>query len=433
MPRARASAGKRVPRILLRGSWKSVNIGDVGHTPGALRLFERYFPEAEITLWPGRLEHGSRELLLKWFPRLRIADGTIDEQGRPTTRELAAAWEWADFLVHGSASGFGARPHVDAWHRLTGRSYGAFGISTDPISGFGPGRLVEGGTLDDLTAKIGQLPHNHLDRAERSSIDHAAFIFCRETLSRDYMRRQNVQTPLVEFGPDSTFAIPLRDDARADTYLRTAGIEPGRFIGVVPRLRYTPYHAMSGTPATADDKVRDAINARGVELDHARLRALITTWVRSTGLKVLTCPEMTYQVELAKKMLVDPLPADVRRHVVWRDQYWMPDEAAAIYAQARTIVSMECHSPIIALANGTPAIYVRQPTDTIKGQMYRDIGASDWVLEVDQTAGDKLWACVEKIHRDPEQARARVQEIMIGVAAQQRKMVEAVRQAVAAA
>ena len=35
--------------------------------------------------------------------------------------------------------------------------------------------------------------------------------------------------------------------------------------------------------------------------DHAAVREMIVAWVRQTGLKVLACPEMTHQVELAKE------------------------------------------------------------------------------------------------------------------------------------
>ena len=70
---------------------------------------------------------------------------------------------------------------------------------------------------------------------------------------------------------------------------------------------------------------------------------------------------MTYQVELAKHVLVDPLPDDVKQNVVWRDTFWLPDEAASIYSKAQAVVSMECHSPLIALHNGTPA-YLRSTT-----------------------------------------------------------------------
>ena len=82
---------KRPPKILLRGSWQSVNIGDIGHTPGALALLQKHFPEAEITLWPGKLGHGSRELLSKGYPKLKIVEGALDSQGKPTTPELACA------------------------------------------------------------------------------------------------------------------------------------------------------------------------------------------------------------------------------------------------------------------------------------------------------------------------------------------------------
>ncbi len=138
---------------------------------------------------------------------------------------------------------------------------------------------------------------------------------------------------------------------------------------------------------------------------------------------------MTYQVELAKKLLVDPLPADVKPNVVWRDTYWLPDEAASVYARAAAVVSFECHSPIIARATGTPAFYVRQPTDTIKGQMYHDIGVSDWTFEVDETSGDELWSRLKTIHDAPVKTRARVRQVMAGVERIQSRMVEAARMA----
>ena len=207
-------------------------------------------------------------------------------------------------------------------------------------------------------------------------------------------------------------------------------LDQGKFICVVPRLRYTPYYRIrANAKRTADDDVKDAINHRTTEQDHAKLRETIISYVRATGHKVLACPEMTYQIELAKDSLIDPLPADVKRNVVWRDTYWLPDEAASIYAKALAVVSIECHSPLIALRNGTPTFHVRQPTDTCKGQMYRDIGASDWLFEIDETSGPQLWSRLETIHRDPAAARAKVKAIMAGVERIQRRMVDAVREA----
>jgi len=175
------------------------------------------------------------------------------------------------------------------------------------------------------------------------------------------------------------------------------------------------------------DDVRDAINNRTTEADHAKLREMMVRYVRATGHKVMVCAEMTYEVELGKQVLVDPLPEDVKKNVVWRESYWLPDEAASIYAKAAAVVSVECHSPLIAYKVGTPAFYVRQPTDTCKGQMYRDMGADDWFFEVDETSGALLWQRLDRVVRRPAEARAQVKRIMAGVEARQKAMVEQVR------
>ena len=275
------------------------------------------------------------------------------------------------------------------------------------------------------------LPASHLAKDLRYVIDASAFFFCRDTITRDYLKAQGVKTPVLEFGPDAQLGMTLRDDARGLAWLDAHGLQPGRFICVIPRLRYTPYHRIrSNAKASPDDAAKDAINARTVDADHAKLRDLIVAYVRATGNRVVACAEMTYQVALAREQLVDPLPADVKSRVVWRDTYWLPDEAASIYARAQAVISMECHSPLIALRNGTPAFYLRQPTDTCKGQMYRDIGADDWFFEIDETSGPQLWARLEAIHRDPAAARSKVKSIMAFVEQRQKRMVDAVRETI---
>jgi hypothetical protein len=406
-----------------------VNIGDIGHTPGALALLEQHFPEAEITLWPGRLGHGSRELLAKGYPRLKIAEGSLDTIGTPTNPELAKAWQQADLYLSGSGSGFPASQHAVTFHRITNKPVGVFGVSTDPVSGIGDGREPEGGTLRDIRAKAAKLPPTHLNADLRYIIDRSSFFFCRDTISRDYLRAQRVKTPILEFGPDAQLAMTLRDDARGFEWLKRHGLEEGKFICVIPRLRYTPYYRVNNVPRVPSDSIKDAINDRTTERDHAKVREMIVSYVTNTGNKVMACAEMTYQVEMAKEVLVDPLPPEVKKNVVWRDTYWLPDEAASIYSKAEAVISLECHSPLIALRNGTPAFYVRQPTDTCKGQMYRDFGADDWFFEVDETNGSELWSRLATIHRDSSKAKAKVKSILATVDKAQRRMVEAARSA----
>ena len=418
----------RRPCILLRSSWQSVNIGDIGHTPGALSLLNKHFPEAGITLWPGRLDQASRDLLTQSYPDLKIVEGTVGTDGRPTP-ELARAWAETSLYLSGSGSGFPASAHAVAFHKATGKPVGVFGVSTDPISGIGEGREPEGGTLKELRAKALRLPPGHLPADLRYIIDRAAFFFCRDTISRDYLRAQKVKTPILEFGPDAQLGMHIRDDAKGLAYLKASGLEEGRFICVIPRLRYTPYYRIRGTPRTPADDIRDAINSRTTEADHAKLREMIISYVKNTGNRVLACPEMTYQIELGKEVLVDPLPEAIRKNVVWRDSFWLPDEAASVYARAQAVISVECHSPLIALHNGTPAMYVRQPTDTCKGQMYRDFGAGRWMFEIEETSGGELWSRVAEIVKDPGKARVRVRSILSGIEDRQKRMVAAVRAA----
>lgn len=378
--------------ILLRSSWQTVNIGDIGHTPGALALLYRFLPEAEVILWPSRIDNGVEEMLLKNFPRLKIAKGNVDVNGKPTTEELNDAFKKADFLLHGSGPSVVAQRHMEAWRKYTGKPYGIYGV-----------------TIGEVDADL------------RDLIDHAKLIFCRDTSSLSYLKEIGIKCPVMEFAPDATFGIHLRDDRKADDYLKTAGLKPGEFICVVPRLRHTPYWKIKGVEPTESDRKAAANSEKYREKDHAKLRAGIIKWVEKTGLKVLACPEMTYEVELAKTELVDPLPEDIKKNVIWRDSYWTPDEAASVYAKARIVLSIEMHSPIIAAAMGIPAIHVRQPTDTRKGQMWRDIGLSDWMFEMDDSTGEQLAECLLDIHLDYPAAQTKLAKAMAFVQKRQRE------------
>lgn len=439
VPMASAAPKKRdrPPRILLRGSWQSVNIGDIGHTPGALTLLEKYFPEAEVTLWTapgtsatGPLGYGARDMLTKAFPKLKIVAGSVGKDMKPTTPELAKAWEDTDLYLNGSGSGFPAAANAVAFHKATNKPVGVFGVSNDPISGFGNGRDPEGGTLASLRERALKLPATHLSDDLRYIIDRAAFFFCRDTITRDYLKAQGVKTPVLEFGPDAQIGMRLRDDKTGDAWLAKHKLEEGNFICVIPRLRYTPYYTIRKTEPTNMDREKDKINDRTTEKDHAKLRDMMVSYIKATGNKVMVCAEMTYQVEMGKTVLVDPLPEAVKKNVVWRDTYWLPDEAASIYARAQCVISVECHSPLISLYQGTPTIHVRQPTDTCKGQMYRDFGAEDWLFEVDEADGAKLWSRLEAIVSKPAAAREKVKTIMAKVEEHQKRMVAVVKSSI---
>ncbi|MCF7838743.1 MAG: polysaccharide pyruvyl transferase family protein [Candidatus Marinimicrobia bacterium] len=420
-----ASSGIARRRVLLRSSWQAVNIGDIAHTFGLLRACARFAPEVEVWLWPMNIELGVREALARHFPEVPLVEGAWDATGQPTTPELARALATCDVLAHGSGPSVVAWKDLEAWRRLTGKPYVICGVTLDPTRGPEP-ESWEGGTLSALARNVAAAPLDRLTPPVNEVLRGARRVYCRDSLSRQYLHRLGLPREQTAFGPDATFACDVRDDETAGAYLAQAGLTAGTFLCVIPRLRWTPYYRFkSGFEENEHTARLDAINERTRHTDHAPLRDLITRWVTTTGRRALLCPEMTYQVQVAREELYEPLPPEIRAQVVWRDRYWLPDEAAAVYARAWAVVSLENHSPILALAQGTPSLMIRQPTDTIKGQMWPDLGFDDCFFEIEETTGAKLWDRLAAWLADYPAARHTAQTRHAAALAQVREMVMA--------
>jgi polysaccharide pyruvyl transferase WcaK-like protein len=363
---ARAADGSL--RILLRSSWQTVNIGDIAHTPGMLALLERHRPKDSVTLWPKGLSAEVERLLAARFPKLTIAR---------TSREQDEALAACDFFLHGSGPGLVGAAEAER-ARKAGKPYGFAGV-----------------TLSDAELK-----------EHRELLAGAAFVFCRDTDSLRAFEKAGITGPRAAFGPDATFALDLRDDAAADALMMAHQLEPGEFLCAIPRLRWTPYWEIF--PETnRPNPERSAVNEAFAERDHAKIREAIVAWVRESGQKVFLVPEMTYAVPRLRPLLYDPLPKEVKPKVAVLDRYWLTAEAASVYAKAAAVLSFEMHSPIMAVAAGTPAVLLRQPTDTRKGQMWRDIGLDEWIFEIDDSTGSQIAERVIGIQRNLQAARAR--------------------------
>jgi hypothetical protein len=113
-------------------------------------------------------------------------------------------------------------------------------------------------------------------------------------------------------------------------------------------------------------------------------------------------------------------------------RYWLSDEAASVYKAARVVVSMECHSPIIANTQGRPGFYLRQPTDTWKGQMYPDLGLGDWKFELDTATGREIAECLLNVHVHYDAALGVVKKASVRAADQHAKTMNVVKKILAA-
>lgn len=387
-------------QVLVRSSWQTVNIGDVAHSPGTLHAFRRVQQDVDLVLWPWSLDAREREMFARYLPEVRVIDGELDADGEPTTAELRRAWQEADVLVHGSGPGPVRAADVRVWQQRTGKPSAFFGITVDPWERPQPYTLAEQAMMIDT------LPPGDLPPERRDVFAASAFLYCRDSLSMRYLQRQEVTGPVLDLGPDATLLHRWYDDAAADRTLEAFALQEGRYLCVVPRLRWTPYHRIPGrgVPASREMWRRDAVNAVHVHADMAPMRAAIEAWVRESGGQVLICPEMSYAVETGERYLAHGYPDDIQPHVKHLDRYWQLQEAAAVYRRAAGVLSQECHSPLLATAAGVPSLYVREPTDTVKGQMYDDLGLPMAEVQRDGTPAVLRW--LRDLVERPEQLRA---------------------------
>ena len=187
-------------KILLRSSWQTVNIGDIGHTPGVLHLLEKYLPNVEVRLWAGDVGNGVKELLLRRFPKLEIFSSSDNSS-------LQRAFKECDFLLHGSGPYLVADKDVERWKNETGKPYGVYGITYNDIN---------------MSANVNTL----LSKAE--------FVFFRDSYSLNYAKSVGVKSKIMEFGPDGAFAVDTFNETAARAFLNVHQLEVGKFLCVIP-------------------------------------------------------------------------------------------------------------------------------------------------------------------------------------------------------
>jgi len=375
------SPARRPPRILLCSAWQIVNIGDIAHTPGILGLLEKFIPGAEIILWTFKpLTPPARDLILRRFPKLAILESPLGADGEPDAAACEAI-DRSDFFLHGSGPSMLGWAHAEAFVRRTGRGYGVFGV----------------------TYGLYGIP-------EKETLSRARFVYFRDSASLERAKLEGVHAPVMEWSPDAAFAFDLRDDARADAFLSANGLEDGNFLCCISRYRNTPFWLMP-SHASPFDAEKHACNEEKKEADHAPLLEAIIAVARETTMKILLCPEDETQMEITREMLFEKLPDDVRGKVVWRETFWLPDEALAVYQRSAGLFGHEMHSPIMCIGHGIPAIVCRWAEQSTKGIMWRDIGLGEWLFDLDRRdEAAQVATTVLALAKDPAAARAKAEQ-----------------------
>ncbi|CCH00397.1 hypothetical protein FAES_2388 [Fibrella aestuarina BUZ 2] len=369
---------KTNPVILLRSGWQIENIGDVAHTPGFLALMETYLPGARAIFWPhyAVLPQSEIDMLRLRFPRLQIVRGKIVD-GKPDNPELEKAFAEADLFVHNSGPAMIGWAEAEAFKKLTGKPFGVFGVT-----------------------------YGLYGKQERATLPKADFIYFRDSVSLALAKQDGITAPIMAFGPDAAFATDVVNREAAARYLKANNLKPGKFVVCIPKQRHTPswLHKAKNRPIDPD---RQARNEAMKEHDHAPMREAIIAIVRQTDCKVLIGHEDETELPIGKEWLLDKLPDDVKKGVVWRSEPWLLEEALGIYRQSAGYFGHEQHTPIMCIGSGIPAILGRWEEQSSKGFMWKDIGLSDWLFDFDREEDIRRYVpTVLAMVQKPQEAKA---------------------------
>ncbi len=381
-----ASANALAPQktVLLQCAWATKNIGDIGHTPGTLRFLEQYLPEAKVILWASQTNQQVDSMLMERFPKLEIVKGSLSQKDGAVQEAIKRS----DFFLRGP--GMGQSTDFMKYCNTIGKPWGLQGQSyfPDMVTGSGAEQRI------DL-------------------LNSAAFIYCRESKTLKTLQDAGVQPPVLEFAPDGCFGIDVRDEKKALARMAKHGLEEKKFITIQLRTH-------SPTSPGVDDQRPQKLNPlhptpENIADDTRRAKVyqdLIAMWVKQTGWKVVIAPEVYKEMQYNKKFVYDPLPDDLKKHVVNFDDFWNVDEACSFYARAHTVICHEPHTPIMALAVGTPMIHTYSEFHSPKCWMFKDIGLEEWAPEFDTTPAEKMFEILMRIHDDYSAAKTKVNQAM---------------------
>ena len=195
----RASAkDQKKPRILLRSSWQTINIGDIAHSPGLLAILEKHLPDAEVTLWASYVDRGVKEMLLRRFPGLKITTAGGNRKTWNRIGEIHELFKEIDFFLHGSGPWLVSPRSVEEWIKQTGKPFGVYGIS---------------------------LPEERADERIVSLLSQSQFTFFRDSMSLEVARSKGVNCPVMEFGPDGAFGFDILNEKKANQFLKDNQLE----------------------------------------------------------------------------------------------------------------------------------------------------------------------------------------------------------------
>lgn len=455
--------------LLLAYTWSTGNIGDIGITPGALRLIGKQKPDLPVWLLAGQAEdHPHYRQVQRYYEKFdnvaRIIPNRLYGQ---LSANHADSHAWQEFIgrwgIHkvrafqeGCIPSFEAEQMADDMLDRFSRAVYDYLLREHPDDArafseagfvlYNSGMTLNFGrvgmrnlentlkmALPLLIARVLGIPYGingqsfeaidwPTDLIHRKLFQDAAFVYCRDSDSLRYLQQRGLLNRNSGFRPDSTFFFQQFDETWADAYMRANGLEDKRFISVILRLPDPEKTGFDPTPGAVhakgysrQDMVSGAISGPRLHDHMEKVKTFIEDFVSGTGMKALICHETRHTLTRAKERLWKRLSPETQKRCVYLDEFWSPDQAYSIIKRTRILVSMEMHSVIMSLNVGTPAVHIPFAEAGRKREMMRDIGVGDWLLDIDECLPGEITDVAIRIHDRYTEAEARIRSLLAGL------------------
>lgn len=220
-------------------------------------------------------------------------------------------------------------------------------------------------------------------------------VTARDSTSLAVLNQAGVVRPQTGFTPDTSLYFEHRDDDWAEAFLTDHGLDPGGYLLVLPRT----YGFWGVVPS------EETLNLR-----MSKLAQTIEAWVRATGRKALIGYELPREKERTVSYLWPLLSDDVKAKCVRFDGEWTAEAALSVYAQSRTILTMERYAVFFALTAGVPVLHPTTAELGLRLEALNIADVADWHIDIDQVPTEELSARLIHLDADHERQSARSAE-----------------------
>lgn len=440
----------RTKHLFLAYSWTFGHVGDVAITGGLLRLIQQQNPDLPVRVmaWQGA-GHPEIDKARDYYPEYHKPTGVTPNYFRELIgSEAPADGAWSRFMKRWGEYTLGhfergcvdvntaiaiagdllerlpLEIHIELQERypetlnlFKEARFVLFNSSTSLSFGRLGVRNLWNNTLRNamplLIARALKIPYGlcpqsvesvewPVDLIYRPLFQEARFLYGRDSDSLRYLEQRNLGNTRSGFCPDTTFFFNRSDSVWCDSYMRKHGLQPGRFAILMVRI------PISGEGSV--DPVASAVSGDRLKRQMDKNVYLIEQWIRETGLKIVICHEGSDTIVSAREMWAR-LSDKARSLCVYMEEFWCTEQAFALYAQARIMISMEIHSAFLSLAAGTPVLHHPFAEAGRKMEAFRDLGLEDWLLDIDQISQEALLETALSLHQNHTQVRRRLTEL----------------------